>query len=183
MKKAVIFHGMPEQSEYQGNESEMHWIPWLKQQLEERGFTVFAPELPQPDEPVYEDWLAKFQEFPIDEETVLVGHSAGAGFFVRYLSEHDVKVGKVILVAPWIDIKGHLKDNFFKFEWDENIVQKTKGITILVSLDDGQDVLTSVELITQRIQGTVLKQFTDHGHFTLTDMGKNEFPELLKIIE
>ncbi len=182
MKKAVIFHGMPEESEYQANESQKHWIPWLKHQLESSGYEVFAPELPKAYEPNYEDWLAVLKQFPVDEETVLIGHSCGGGFFIRYLSEHECKVGKVIFVAPWIDPKNHLKSNFFVFGWDPDIMKKTAGITALVSLDDGQDVLSSVELITQRIRGIVLRQFTDKGHFTFEDMGTEEFPELLQII-
>lgn len=183
MKKAIIFHGMPEESEYQGDESRKHWIPWLKQKLEEKGFEVFAPELPKAYEPLYEDWLEKLQEFPIDEDTVLIGHSCGGGFFIRYLSENDVKVGKVILVAPWIDPKKHLESKFFEFEWDLELVQKTAGVTIFISLDDGQDVLTSVEMITRRLPEVILKQFPDKGHFTFEDMKTKEFPELIKIIE
>lgn len=182
MKKAVIFHGMPEESEYQGNESQKHWLPWLKKELEARGYQVFLPELPKPYEPVYEDWLAVLKQIPLDEETLLVGHSCGGGFFVRYLSENNQKVGPVVLVAPWIDPKKHLKNDFFIFTWNEHIVDQTAGVTILVSLDDGQDVLTSVETITQRVPGIILKQFTDKGHFTFEDMATHEFPLLLQII-
>lgn len=182
MKRAVILHGMPEEHEYQGNESEMHWIPWLKEQLEKRGVEVFTPELPKPYEPVYEDWLQTFQQFLIDEETVLVGHSCGGGFLVRYLSESDVSVGKVVLVAPWLDPTRQLKSDFFDFTLDPELVKKTKGMTVFISLDDGQDVLSSVETLTQSITGITLKQFANKGHFTFGDMGQREFPELLQII-
>jgi predicted alpha/beta hydrolase family esterase len=182
MKKVIILHGMPSKEEYEGDESRKHWIPWLKEELEKQGYEVFNPELPNPYEPVYEDWLATFQQFPVDEDTILLGHSCGGGFLIRYLSENIVKVGKVILVAPWIDPKKHLKSQFFEFPLDPQLVEKTDGVTTLISLDDGQDVLTSVEILTKALSGMTIKQFTDRGHFTLGDMGTNQFPELLKII-
>lgn len=183
MKTAIILHGMPSKSEYQGNESEKHWIPWLKKELEKKGHEVFSPELPVPYEPVYEDWLKTFKQFPIDSETLYIGHSCGAGFLIRYLSEHDKKVGQVFLVAPWLDPKNHLKSNFFVFTIDPYLAQKTAGVTVLVSLDDGQDVLESVEIITQAVRGVDIKQYTDKGHFTFGDMQTNEFPELLELVK
>ena len=182
MKKAIILHGMPEAHEYQGNESTQHWIPWLKQKLEERGFTVHTPELPNACEPVYEEWRDVLQSLSPDEDTLLIGHSCGGGCIVRYLSENPVSVGQVILVAPWIDPHMHLLSNFFDFSWSHTIGEKTKGITIFVSLDDGQDVLQSVTTISQRIPGVQLRQFTEKGHFTYEDMGTKEFPELLASI-
>lgn len=182
MKKAVILHGMPEKSEYHGNESEMHWIPWVKAELEKRGYEVFNPEFPKPYEPVYEDWLDVFHSLPIGSDTLLIGHSCGGGFLIRYLSENDKKVGQVILVAPWLDPKNHLKNNFFVFTIDPYLEKKTEGVTTLISLDDGQDVLTSVDILIRAVKGMDIKQFTEKGHFTEEDMGIREFPELLKII-
>lgn len=182
MKKAIIFHGMPEEHEYQGNESQMHWIPWLKEKLEANGYQVFNPELPRAYKPIYEDWLKIFQQFPLDEETVLVGHSCGGGFLLRYLSENDVKVDKVVLVAPWLDPRKHLETGFFDFSIDPKVSNKSQCTTIFVSSDDGEDVLTSVATLTKAVPGVTVKQFTDKGHFTFGDMGQKEFPELLQII-
>ncbi|MEX0652068.1 MAG: alpha/beta fold hydrolase [Candidatus Paceibacterota bacterium] len=76
--------------------------------------------MPEPYLPNYEKWIEVFEQFKVDEETDLVGHSCGAGFLLRWLSENKINVGKLVLVAPWIDPINELGDenNFFDFERD-----------------------------------------------------------------
>ena len=104
MKTAVILHGKPSKEGYfdmtRQSQSNSHWLPWLKQQLIVNGILAQTPELPEPYDPDYKKWKAVFEQFKIDGETILVGHSRGGGFLVRWLSEHKIKVGKVALVAP-----------------------------------------------------------------------------------
>lgn len=110
MKTAIILHGMPSKKEYYNPsskaQSNKHWFPWIQRQLILRDILAQTPELPEPYEPVYEKWCSIFDQFKIDEETILIGHSCGAGFLVRWLSEHKVNVSKVILVAPFLDPEG-----------------------------------------------------------------------------
>lgn len=182
MKKAVVLHGMPEESEYQHAESQKHWIPWVKEKLEEQGFEVFTPELPRPFAPVYEDWLAVVKQFPIDQDTILIGHSCGAGFLVRYLSENSVRVGKIVLVAPYLDAdKDHIPE-FFDFALKADLVNQTAGVTIFISTDDDWDIQESTKIISKGCKGTVVRKFKDKGHFCFSDMGTREFPELLETI-
>ncbi len=184
MKQAIILHGMSDsKEEYDGHESEHHWLPWLGAELEKQGYEVATPELPEPYHPVYEAWRGVFEKYKLDEGTVLVGHSCGAGFLVRYLSENDVRVGKVILVAPYLDPDGDHIPEFFDFSIKRNLVASTSGVTIFVSTDDDKDILDSVKMIRLGCDGVETKEFTDKGHFTLGEMGTREFPELLtKII-
>ena len=70
-------------------------------------------------QPKYELWKTEFEKNEIDEETSLVGHSNGAGFIIRWLSENkDVRVDKVILVAPWLDPTNRKGSEFFDFVID-----------------------------------------------------------------
>lgn len=186
MKTAIIVHGKPEKDEYYSPEgdsqSNCHWIPWLQKQLIVHGILAQTPEMSTPYEPVYEEWKATFEQFAIDEDTILVGHSCGAGFLVRWLSEEKVAVGKVVLVAPWIDPSKEMGTNFFDFTIDEEIVARTKNITIMYSTNDDEDVLATVSLLKEKLPTATVHTFTDKGHFTLGDMGTREFPELLSII-
>lgn len=184
MKNAIIVHGMPSEEEYASGEgsnpSKMHWLPWLKEELEKRGIPTVTPELPKPYAPVCEEWKAAFEASgTINEETILVGHSCGAGFIVRWLSENKCRVGRVVLVGPWLDPEGTLPTGFFDFQIDPSLAERAEGVTVFVSLDDGQAVLDSVARLKKEIPGVIVKEFQHRGHFTLEDMGKREFPELL----
>ncbi len=134
--------------------------------------------------PNYAVWKREFERFDIGPETILVGHSCGGGFLVRWLSENNVQVGKVVLLAPWLDpekSKG-VDNNFFKFEMRKDLVNQTKGITLFVSKDDDSDIQVNVEKILSNIGDIKKIKFDNHGHFTLHNMGTEKFPELLKEI-
>lgn len=186
MKTAIIIHGMPSKEEYfeTGScSSKHHWLPWMKFNLEAKSVSTKTPEMPEPYEPNYENWKAVFEQLHIDEETVLIGHSCGGGFLVRWLSENTISVGKVILVAPWMDPSHEEKElvtDFFDFTIDPTLVEKTKGITIFISDDDDVPMLKTVELLKEKISELKIVEFVGKGHFVEGDMGTNEFPELLK---
>lgn len=180
---------MPDKEEYleSPHQTQKHWIPWIKEQLTAQGLTVDAPELPRPYEPNYEAWKNVFEQLPITSETILVGHSAGAGFLVRWLSENNVQVGKVILVAPWMDPEGYLQEkyghsSFFDFIIDTEFPNHTQGTSIFISDDDERWILETVSKITDACPTIRVQHFHDKGHFTFDDMGAIEFPELLKEI-
>ena len=188
MKTAIILHGMPSKEEYcdgdRQSQSNSHWLPWLQQRLIVNGILAQTPELPEPYAPDYENWREVFDRFPIDEETVLVGHSCGAGFIVRWLSENEVKVDTVALVAPYLDPDGDevASDFFKKLIIDPNLANKAERMAIFYAKDDEHEILASVKQITDAASGIDIHEFEQGGHFTYGDMGTREFPELLTYI-
>jgi uncharacterized protein len=96
-KRVFIIHGyhsFPEEA----------WLPWLKTELEGRGYEAFLPAMPHPDRPTIPEWLgliAKLVGEP-DGQTVMVGHSLGCQAVLRYLEtlgQVGKSVGKTVLVA------------------------------------------------------------------------------------
>lgn len=188
MKTAIIIHGWPDKEEFfdplTPSPSNNQWLPWLQKQLGMNGWNAQTPEMPDAYEPNYEKWKSVFEQYRLDENTVLVGHSCGGGFLVRWLSEQGVRVGKVILVAPWIDPTNELGEgnDFFRFTIDSNLSSKTSnGITMLYSTDDDDVIAQSVHTIESTIQNISVRKFTDKGHFCIGD-GVAEFPELFEEI-
>jgi predicted alpha/beta hydrolase family esterase len=184
MKKAIILHGKPGKEGYYDptrySQSNEHWLPWLQHELILKDILAQTPELPKPYEPAYEDWKEIFEQLKPDGDTICVGHSCGAGFLVRWLSENkNAKLGKVILVGPWLG-KGWNDDKFFNFKIDGDMVSRTNGITVLVAVDDEDSVQDAVNKISQNIKNVRVIKLPNGGHFTFRDMGKREFPELLK---
>lgn len=185
MKNAIILHGRPDKEEYYSDEypsaSNSHWIPWLQKQLLMRDIATATPEILFSFEPQYELWKTEFERYNLTAETILIGHSCGGGFLVRWLSEHpDVSVGKVVLVAPWIDPTHELENDFFKFRIDPGLVTRTRGVTIFSSDNDEEPIQKSVELLSKTMSDIKVVPFHNYGHFTLGDMGTEVFPELLE---
>lgn len=164
MKTAIILHGMPSKEEYFSEEipsqSNKHWLGWLKKELIINGILTETPELPEPYEPVYEKWETVFKNFPINEHTILVGHSCGAGFLIRWLSENKVKVGKVALVAPFLDPDhDEVKSDFFNFNIDKDLAKRTEGVKIFVSKDDDEEIHASAEQIKAKVKNIEVMEF------------------------
>lgn len=188
MKTAIIIHGWPDKDEFfdpqTPSPSNNQWLPWLQKQLSMKGWNVQTPEMPDAYEPNYEKWKSVFEQFHIDENTTLVGHSCGGGFLVRWLSESKKKVGKVVLVAPWMDPEHEERESvgdFFDFEIDSALSDRASEVIVFVSNDDEQTIIDSVEKL-KSIKDIKIREFSDKGHFVVGDMGTNEFPELLEEI-
>lgn len=186
MNQAILIHGWNTKEEFfdpsRPTASNDHWLPWLSKQLMVRDIHTVALEMPQGYYPRYDVWKRELERFDITEDTVLVGHSCGGGFLVRWLSENDVKVGKVVLVAPWLgDDSGDepFDESFFEFAIDSEINKKTKGITLISSTNDMDSVQRSVTTLRTELKGIKYVELENKGHFTLNALGTEEFPELL----
>lgn len=184
MKNAIILHGRPSKAEYYNlvypSMSNSHWLPWLQKQLLTHDIAAETPEIPLSYEPVWERWVKEVERYDITSETILIGHSCGAGFWVRYLSEHqDVRVGNVFLVAPWIDTEQEDPNHFFDFVIDQRLVARTSGLTIIHSSNDGPEMQSSVKVLRQQLSDIKYIELAERGHFTHSTMPTDEFPELL----
>jgi len=188
MKNAILVPGMPYKEEYYDPQSPTnsnnHWFPWLSKQLQINDVFVVTIEVPKPWQPRYDIWKKEFERFDITPETILVGHSCGGGFLVRWLSENkDKSVGKVVLVAPWLNPENNPAfdtADFFEFDIDPDLVNRTASMAIFNSDNDEADIHESIQIIIDKVQGVQYKEFHNYGHFTLEGMNTVEFPELLE---
>lgn len=159
--------------------SNAHWIPWLQGQLLKHNIVAATPEVPLAFEPDWDIWKKEVERFDITSETILVGHSRGGDFWLRWLSENrDRRVGKVVLVAPSL---GYLTndDNYFgEYEIDPDLTVRTEGLILYASDNDHQQMIDSAAEIRSLIKDITYKEF-HYGHFTLKGIGSHEFPELL----
>lgn len=100
MKRAVLLHGTD------GTPND-HWFPWLKKELEENGYDVYAPTLPEnhtPNRDVYEEFLKKSGwDF---SDNLLIGHSSGTTTILNLLmSDWFPKVKASVLVGTFLNEK------------------------------------------------------------------------------
>lgn len=108
MKKRVfIVHG------WDGS-PKINWFPWLKKELENKGYEVFVPQLPDPGSPRIKPWVTKLAEAvgKTNEQTYFVGHSMGCQTIARYLESlpENVKAGGAVFVAGFFKRLTGLED-------------------------------------------------------------------------
>jgi len=159
MKRVILVH------RWSGSPSD-DWRPWLKKELEKRGYEVLLPEMPDTDTPVIEKWvhcLTKAVGTP-DSDTYFIGHSIGCQTILRYLETIDRPVGGAVFVAGWFNLE-NLEDDEAKAiakPWIETPIniEKVKKVlpksVLIISEDDPYGALDEnkqkfSEIITQGI--------------------------------
>lgn len=182
MKKIVyLIHGW-------GGYPEGGFRPWLKKDLEARGFEVKIPAMPDTDYPRLESWLVHLKRVinSLDQDTIIIGHSLGGNIalrFVEQIPEGEV-INKLILVAPAINEIRELNDEEkIIFEpWKkepidfDKIKRSTKEIVAYFSDNDRWIPIETGELIQEKLEGRVVI-IPGKGHFG-DDEGVTEFKEL-----
>lgn len=185
MKNALILHGTPDKKEYFSDKypslSNSHWFPWLQKQLLIKEIFTQTPEMPDAYKPDYKKWKKEFERFNVNDESILIGHSCGGEFFIRWLTENKIKIKKLILVAPWLDPERRKTTDFFDFSIDPKLQERIKEIHILASEDDEKEILDSVKTIRKVLPNATYHGFKNMGHFVFEEMKTDKFPELLKI--
>lgn len=178
----IILHGT-------GGYSGENWFPWMKEQLERRGYRVFVPDLPDSDFPNGEKWadyVIQNTPFEFDEEMVIVGHSAGAALIPMLLQKlaADTRVKKAILVSGFHDTLGweKLKDLQNVVVDYDRVKQEAEEFILLHSDNDPYVDLSQAEWLAGKLGGQ-LRVLKGQGHFNIGSSPKyKEFPKLLSII-
>lgn len=182
----IIVHGS-NVNEKEGRElpleNERHWKPWLKKELEKRKITVSNYLYPEDWLPNYEKWKKVFEKNKLDENSVLIGHSAGTAFILRWLAENKKKVDKLILIAPSIIKSGkYLNTSKLKdFIFDSSLKEYFNDLIIFYADNDDEDIVKSAKVIRDKLGGKLI-ELKGRGHFIEQHMKTKEFPELLNEI-
>ena len=182
-KNCIIVHGCPSIAENDPEKRtyDKHWIPWVKKELSLRGIPTIAPIMPTPWSPDYSEWKKEFDKLSINKDTILIGHSCGCAFLVRWLGETKQIINKLILVAPWkiADENNTAKKKFYEYPINNKIKENIKEVIIFTADNEEKDGKKSVEIFHKVIDGKVI-ELKGRGHYTMRDMGTQEFPELLE---
>lgn len=182
MKNALILHGT-------GDNSKENWFPWLKSELENQGYKVYVPDLPNANKPLisrYNQFI--FPQWQFDSESILIGHSSGAVAILGMLQElpKNIVVKKAILVAGFKDDLNFdpVKEMFaeYSFDWDK-IKKHAREFIFIHSDNDPYIDLKQGEFLKEKLGGELVV-LPGQGHFSISTVGEKyrEFPELLKYI-
>jgi|SRR3989344_3682057 len=175
----IIIHGCPSNS--QDKSYNRHWMPWTKQEITSKGIKAETPLMPEPWKPNYDKFKREFEKNKVNENSILIGHSCGCAFLVRWLGESKKKITKLILVAPWKIPKKNDKsrEEFYTYDIDETIKKRVKEIVMFTSDDEEKEGKKSLEIYHKALGGKIIS-LKEHGHYTFGDMKTDKFPELIK---
>jgi len=188
VKNAIIFHGG-------GNDSSGNWFPWLKKELEKHGYKVWVPDFPDSEYPDQKKWTSVIfnKKWQFTDETVLVGHSAGATMILRILEQlpEGIKIHKAILVSGPANLGSkpefyHYKEGYLKDPFDWQKIKRSSGkFAYFYSDNDPYDCGVDQGKIFQEHLGGDMMLMRGEGHFNLEKGPQyNKFPEILeKILE
>lgn len=172
--KIIFIHGNG------GSTVEGIWFPWLKDELEQRKFTVIARTFPDNVLTRQEHWLPFLQdELHADEQTIIIGHSSGAVAAMRYAQSHKI-FGSVLVGPSYTDLgeESERVSGFFDRPWDwESITHNQQWIIQFASTDDPYIPIKEARFIHDKLHSLYF-EYADQGHFG-EDKKKTEFPELL----
>lgn len=100
MKNVFLIHG------YNG-------IPklyeWLKEELKKLGYNVIMPEFPAREGVIYENWRRQFGKYKNDikEDSIIIAHSIGNEFIIKYFNENELKSDLYISLAGFAEYFEH----------------------------------------------------------------------------
>lgn len=185
-KRVIIVHG------WGGGPNGYDWIPWAKRELENKGYEVIVPEMPDTEHPKINSWVSKLAEIAgeVNKEDIFIGHSIGCQTILRFLENlpEGKKVCKVILVAPWFFITNleeeeeEIAKSWLETPLDfEKVKNKAKEFIVIFSDNDPFVPLEENRKVAEENLGAKVLMENNKGHFTESD-GVTTLPEILKLI-
>ena len=179
----IIIHGCPSNvdKDPKTRTYDKHQIPWIKKELSSFDIKVETPLMPEPWKPDYNKFKKEFEKYEVMDDTVLIGHSCGCAFLVRWLGGTKQKIKKLILVAPWKipDMDDKFGKEFYGYPISASIKSRVKEIIMFTADDEEEDGKKSLKIFHEALDGKVI-ELKGRGHYTMRDMKTEEFPELLR---
>jgi predicted alpha/beta hydrolase family esterase len=162
---------------------EANWYPWLKKELESRGYDVFLPDLPtiHTDMPDMNKQISFIENvLTIDKNTIIFGHSIGCLLGMRLAEKYKLK--KLFLIAGWDfnDLtEGHKL--FWPNKLNHALIKKHVHEMYCISSDnDPYMTAFTTEEMSKRL-GAQFILVKGAGHFT-TQFGITKIPEILNYL-
>jgi predicted alpha/beta hydrolase family esterase len=171
---------------------ERNWYPWLTWQGIRHGTVVRVPRLPTPKNQSYATWHAAFEDQagPIDERSVVIGHSTGVPFLLRYLQESQARIAAAFFVSGFameLPLVGHeelrpLLKSFVDFDFDGSKIAPLAPVMQCFHGDNDDVVPFAAGLGVAKLLGCPMETIKGGRHLN-TEAGIFEFQELLRAIQ
>ena len=185
MKTAFIIHGFNGDTTYT-------FGPSLKEFLEKKGYKVFMPNFPIRSEASFNGWSKILDEYKdyFNKDTIVVAHSIGNPFFIKYLYNNKLQAKAYISVAGFCDIftvdgREDLNLAFIDFAVnDENLNYLKANVSNRYSLYSNNDHVIPFDILknfVKKIESTPV--FIEGAGHMGNRTNITRLPQIEKIIE
>ena len=147
-------------------------------------FDVLLPKMPNPSNAKYNEWKIIFNKISklLEKNVILIGHSLGAIFLIKYLSENKFpkKILATLLISPPYDDDG-MEESLGDFILPKSLNKlNNQGgkIFIYQSKDDPVVPYSHLEKYKKALPNAIIREFKNREHFN-----QPKFPELIKDIK
>jgi len=159
------------------------WKDTLQEELGEN-FEVLSPRMPNGTNARYKEWKIWFERIIpfFSKNVILIGHSLGGVFLVKYLSETDFpkKIKATILVAAPFDDSDR-EESLADFKLPSSLEKFAKQggkIYLIQSKDDPVVSFGEIGKYKQALPNAETIIFNDREHFN-----EESFPEMIKLLK
>lgn len=178
-KNAIILHGT-------GDSPDNFWFPYVKDNLEKRGYSVWLPNLPNAEKPNLKDWLSfVLQKEMISSDTVLIGHSAGAQLILSILENIDFQIKQAILVSGYAEALPNTAESKERNNLNWEIIKSHVKDIIFINSDNDPWGCNDIQgkIMFDHLGGTqIIRNGEGHMGSTAYKQPYKEFPFLIKQI-
>ena len=161
-----------------------NWEQWLHDELISKSYTVTMPNLPDPDHPSRQKWLAQVTEnIKNPEETIIVAHSSGVTSGLDYLEKASRPIKGFVSVSGFAGDIGLELNSYFLNEKaiDFELVNKNIG-EAFVFFGDNDPYVPQVSLHMLANDLKVNPVIIPEGGHLNTAAGFTQFPQILDAV-
>src|SRR5690242_10670108 len=171
-RSVLVIHGAGAPRRRRGK---VYWEPLLEDTLG-RGYRVWAPRMPRPNDPKYWTWARRVDEMiGSTRRPVLVGHSFGASVVLKYLAE---TVRRPALAGVFLVATPFWGPDFPEFALPPDFGVRLRDVSPLYfyySRDDSQVPFEHLEQYRRALPQAIVRALDGRGH----EFAQPHFPELV----
>jgi len=158
------------------------WKELLKDNLGSE-YQVLLPSMPNSTNARYDEWKLWFEHLSslFFDNCILIGHSLGAVFLAKYLSENSLSIkikATILIAAPYDDESVEDLTNFKIVKLSERLTEQAGRIVFFNGIDDPVISQSDLSKYQNQLPSAEFKILSAPDHFVRAD-----FPELISLLK
>lgn len=144
------------------------------------GYEVRYPKMPDEENPDYQKWKVRIRKelAALDSKAILIGHSLGGAFLLKYISEAALNgpvAGLFLIAAPFWGGDGWRYPGYEEIELPEDVPRKLPDKTPIIfyhSRDDEFVPFIHASLYAKKFPQATIRAFNNRGHQFNNDLSE-----------